>query len=348
MRIALISTLTRPVPPGGEGSVELLVWLLAEALVDRGHNVTLYALPGSRTRAYLRSPVETSYTADSEKWDWQLYEAYQVREAFQAWRDFDVIHNHSYHFGLLFADFVPVPSIHSVHVEPGPDLRFLAARTSNQHLAFASQYQARDFRDLQNVHVVPHGIDMSGFEVARPNEQENYLAYLGRFHPDKGPLDAIQIAKATGYRLKLAGPTNDYFRAEVLPHIDNRQVEYVGEVRDAQKAEFLAHAHALLYPVSRGEPFGLVLVEAMAAGLPVIAYNRGAAAEVVEHGISGWIGETRDELEDGVAKVSELDRSRIRASAEARFSVNRMVDEFENLYRRIVKAPDLELVKEQL
>ncbi|MCC5874994.1 MAG: glycosyltransferase, partial [Candidatus Sumerlaeia bacterium] len=157
MRIAEIATLGRPVPPTGEGSVELLVSLQTEELVNRGHEVTLFALPSSRTAARLESPVKSSYADGVNAWDWQVYESFQVREAFRQWRDFDIIHCHSYHFGMLYCDFVPIPSLHSIHIEPGPDYLFLAQNTRNRHLHFCSQYQARDFSGVANTHVIPHG-----------------------------------------------------------------------------------------------------------------------------------------------------------------------------------------------
>lgn len=339
MRIAMISTLSRPVPPVGEGSVELLVSLLTERLVARGHEVTLFALAGSATAARLLSPVETSYVTDTQKWDWQLYEAFQVREAFSQWRDFDVINCHSYHFGLLYADFVPIPSIHSLHIEPGPDYEFLARRTRQRHLHFCSRYQARGFLDLPGVHVIPHGLELDRYRVAPEPERGGYLAWLGRFHPDKGPLRAIALARRAGIPLKLAGPPGAYLREVVLPHVDGNLVEYVGEVTGQDKADFLSRARALLYPIERGEPFGLVLIEALASGLPVVATRRGAVSEIIESGVSGWIGETDEDLLAGIARADELDRPAIRRIAEERFCADRMTDRLEALMLSVVSTP---------
>lgn len=337
MRICLISTLSRPVPPVGEGSVELLVSLLANGLVERGHDVALYALPGSNTKATLRSPVESSYVTDPDKWDWQLYEAYQVREAFSAWRDFDIIHCHSYQYGLLFADTVPIPSVHSVHTEPGPDWKFLARRTVNRHLLFASKYQAREFENVQGVHVVPDGIDVGLLGVSSDVRPE-YLAYMGRFHPDKGPLSAIAVAQRSGLPLKLAGPANDYFRDAILPLIDGEQIQYVGEICAAEKGRFLAGAIALLYPVTRGEPFGLVLPESLAVGTPVLAFREGAVPEIIDDGITGYIGTDENELAAFVPRAQQLDRQKIQSVAKQRFSADTMVAATEALYQQIINA----------
>lgn len=339
MRIAEISTLARPVPPAGEGSVESLVSAVTEALVQRGHAVTLYATADSKTAATLRSPVPRSYTQDPAMWDWGLYEAYQAREAFLAWRDFDVLHCHAYHYGLLFCDFVPAPSVHSIHIEPGPDYLLLARRTTNRHLVFCSRYQAREFAGLPNVHIVPHGIDVSAFDVAPPEEREDYAVFLGRMIPEKGPLEAIAAARAAGLRLLMAAPTSDYYRQAVAPLVDGDAVVYLGEVAGAEKARLLARAHALLYPVTRGEPFGLVLIEAMACGLPVVASATGATPEIIEHGVTGYLAATPDELARGLREVATLDRRLIRRAAEDRYTVVRMVDGLEAVLRAAAESP---------
>jgi glycosyltransferase involved in cell wall biosynthesis len=335
MRVAEIAPLTHPVPPAGEGSVETIVSAITEGLVRRGHDVTLFATADSKTSAELRSPVEVGYTRDPEKWDWQLYEAHSVREAFRAWPEFDVIHCHAYHFGLLFCDFVPIPSVHSLHVEPGPDWLFLAQRTANRHLVFCSQHQAREFGDVTGVHVVPHGVDVDAFHVSEsPGE---HLLFIGRCLPEKGPLEAIRLARAAGAPLRIAAPGNDHLREEIGPEVDGKMIEYLGEIRGREKADVLATARALLYPVQRGEPFGLVLVEAMASGLPVLALNRGAVPEIVEQGVTGWIGETEEDLIAGLERVDALDRRAIRRRAAERFSIEQMVDRHEQLLMQVVE-----------
>ena len=330
MRVAEISTLHRPVPPEGEGSIENIVSILAEGLVRKGHEVTLFAAEDSRTSARLRSPVRVTHSRNASMWDWQTYESFQVREAFRVWKDFDVIHCHSYHFGLLFCDLVPIPSLHSIHIEPGPDYLFLAANTRNRRLHFCSRYQARDFADIAGVHVIPHGIDLANFP-APAGTPGDYLAYLGRFLPDKGPLEAIRIAKQCGIPLKLAGPPNEYLRTVLEPEFRGAPVEYIGEVQGKAKADFLRDALALLYPLQWGEPFGLVLIEAMACGVPVVATNRGAVPEIVSHGKTGWLGETEADLAEAVEIIADLDRAAIRRHVEEHFSSDRMVERIEKL-----------------
>ncbi len=338
MRIAEISTLFDSVPPRRESSVERVVGLLTEGLARKGHEVTLYARRDSRASASLRSPVARGYTEDPAKWDWQLYEMYQVREAFRAWRDFDVIHCHSYYFGLLFAEWVGISSLHSFHIEPGPDYRFLAERTEKAHLHFCSEYQRRDFAGHLRTHVVPHGLDLARYRVREDESASPYLAWMGRFIPGKGPLEAIEVARLAGMPLKLAAPHNEYYEETVRRHVDGRSVEYVGELHDEAKAAFLSKAHALLYPVQYGEPFGLVLVEALASGTPVIAMDRGAVPEIVRNGVSGWLGDSIESLAAGVDGVASLDRAAIRRYAEAEFSAQRMVDGIESILRQLAEG----------
>ena len=339
MRIAEISTLSRPVPPEGEGSVEQLVGILTEGLCARGHEVTLFATADSRTSAALKSPVAQSYAKGGNMWDWQLYEAFQAREAFRHWRDFDIIHCHSYHFGMLFSAFSERPSLHSIHVDPGPDYAFLHQRTPNAHLHFASHFQARDFPPSLDTHIVPHGIDLGPYQVAPPGQREGYLAFLGRFMAEKGPLEAIAIARSAGMPLKMAAPHNQFYEQEVAPLVNGIDVEYVGELDTQQKARFLAHAQALLYPVRRGEPFGLVLIEAMACGLPVLAFDQGAVPEIISHGETGWISNNPGELAQVARSLSRFEPAAIRKTAEDRFSAARMVDEIERLLCKIAAEP---------
>lgn len=338
MRIAEISTLARPVPPQAEGSVESLVHAITEGLVRRGHDVTLFATADSKTSARLVSPVERSYMADVSKWDWQLYEAHQVSEVFRRADEFDVIHCHSYHFGLLFCDFVRTPSLHSFHIEPGPDYRFLAERTRNRHLQFCSQWQAREFDGMKGIHVIPHGIDLAQFPFHAEGARENYFAFLGRMIPEKGILEAIDLAERTGIPLKIAAPANDYYEQNVRHRIDGKAIEYLGELGPSERAEFLGKARALIYPVQRAEPFGLVLVEAMACGTPVLALNQGAVPEIVRDGETGWICNNLEELVNKADRIDHLDRKQIRKYVEQNFSSEIMIDRLESLMREIVEG----------
>lgn len=331
LRIAEISTLSRPVPPVGEGSVESLVSSITEGLVARGHEVTLFATADSQTSATLCSPVPRSYVDDPAKWDWQLYEAWQVCEAFRRHADFDIIHCHSYHHALLLCDLVPIPVLMSMHLEPGPDYVFLAERSRNRHLHFCSRYQARSFAHISGKSIILHGVPVAGALAAASEPRGHDLLFLGRFSSEKGVLDAIRIARRLGSRLLLAAPPNDYYHANVEKEVDGDQVVYVGEVHGVEKFRLLSRARALLYPVNRGEPFGLVLIEALLSGTPVLAHPLGAVPEVVTHGENGWLSESDEGFEAGLSFAQEADNEAIRAAAMSRYSDARMVDEIETL-----------------
>ncbi len=332
LRIAEIATLGRPVPPQGEGSVEHLVSIITEGLVQRGHEVTLFARADSKTSARLESPVPTGY--GSGKWDWQLYEGFQVREAFRRWREFDIIHCHSYHHALLFCDFIRIPVLMSIHIEPGPDYRFLAINSTNRHLHFSSSFQAREFEDIQQKSIIPFGLPVPE-KMNGDWGRGDYLAFLGRFHPDKGVLDAIRIARKAGRKLILAAPENDYFREDILPEIDGKSVIYAGELSGHEKYRFLARSAGLLYPNTRGEPFGLVLAEALLSGTPVLARDIGAVSEIVDHGATGWLAKTDEDFLEGIDAAPILSRPLIRDTAVARFSEERMLNDIEGLLTRL-------------
>jgi glycosyltransferase involved in cell wall biosynthesis len=186
--------------------------------------------------------------------------------------------------------------------------------------------------------VVPHGLDLDGYRVRAHAGASPYLAWMGRFVPGKGPLEAIKVARQVGMPLRLAAAHNEYYEKSVRQHVDGRAVKYVGELHGEAKAGFLSEAHALLYPVQYGEPFGLVLVEALASGTPVIATDRGAVPEIVRHEESGWLGDSVESLAAGVDRVANLDRAAIRRYAEAEFSAQRMVEGIESVLRQLVEG----------
>jgi len=199
-----------------------------------------------------------------------------------------------------------------------------------------SRHQWSAYPDLKPVAVIPHGVDVGQF--AFREQPEDYLLYLGRFVSGKGPLQAIQIARALGVKLVLAGPENPYFREKVKPLVDGKSVEFVGFVRGAERSRLLGGARALLYPIQYPEAFGLVLVEAMLCGTPVAAMRLGAVPEIVEDGVSGFTATSNDELRHVIPKCFTLDRVCIRREAEQRFSSGRMAREYVNVYERIVKG----------
>jgi glycosyltransferase involved in cell wall biosynthesis len=336
LRIAQIASVGTPVRRGSGESVEELVATLCDELVARGHEVTLFATGDSETTAEVRYLFERGYEEDEELWDWQFTEYMHVGHAYSQAQDFDVIHCHSYHFGLPFVPFCRIPNVHTHHVQMEPGVVSAYRRLTQVHLVTVSAFQAHTYAERPNLELIPHGIETSAFPAG--GGDGGYLLFLGRMIPDKGPAEAIEIARAAGMPLVLAGPAEDGFDDTVAPQIDGSQITYVGRVDVEQRDELLAGAAALVYPLLYPEPFGLVVIEAMACGTPVIATGIGAVPELVEPGLTGYVAGDWRGLPDLVPRALELDRAAIRARAIERFDFKRMVDRHEELYLRIARG----------
>jgi glycosyltransferase involved in cell wall biosynthesis len=333
MRIAQIAPVGTAVRRGVGESVEQLMTLLCDELVRRGHEVTLFATGDSETSAELRHHFERGYEHEEELWDWQYTEYMHVGHAYSQAAEFDVMHCHSYHFGLPFVEFVTVPNVHTHHVQMDPIVIDSYRRLGRVQLVAVSEFQARAYHGC-DVELIPHGIDTDAFPFGEGRGE--YLLFLGRMIEDKGPIQAVEIARRVGMRLVLAGPAEDGFDDAVAPLIDGDQIRYVGRVDPPERDRLLAGAGALLYPLMYPEPFGLVPVEAMACGTPVVAVGIGAVPELVEPGRTGYLASSWDGLAELVPEALKLDRSSIRARAQARFDYKRMVDAHEALYERLV------------
>ena len=335
LRIAQIAPVAGPVRPGAGDSIEQLVGLLCEGLVRRGHDVTLYATGDSVTSARLRSLRARGYDEDDELWDWQFAEAVHAASAFAHAGEHDVIHAHDLHFALPFAGLVDVPVIETQHVESSPEVRAAQRRCANVHLAAVSEHQRRQLGPGLKTSVVPHGIDVAAFPFrASPGD---YLLYLGRMLPDKGPLEAVRIARAAQLPIVLAGPLEEGAEGILEGALDGDRVRHVGPVDHATRDTLLCGAAALLFPISYPEPFGLVMIEAMACGTPVLATELGAVPEIVEQGLTGFMAPTWEALAELVPAALALDRSAIRRRALERFDAARMVADYEALYTRIAR-----------
>jgi glycosyltransferase involved in cell wall biosynthesis len=336
LRIAQIAPVGTAVHRGVGESVEQLVALMCDELVARGHEVTLFATGDSTTSARLRWYFERGYEFDDELWDWQFTEYMHVGHAYAHASEFDVIHCHSYHFGIPFAQFVQTANVHTHHVEMEPAVIAAYEQLPQVRLVAVSDFQAQMYARRTDVELIPHGIETDTFPLGERGG--DYLLFLGRMIEDKGPVEAIEIARAAGMPLVLAGPPEEGFDERVAPHIDGRQVTYVGRVDPPERNRLLAGAAALLYPLRYPEPFGLVPIEAMACGTPVLAVGIGAVPELVEPGRTGYLADAWQDLAELVAPALELDRRAIRARAVERFDYRRMVDRHERLYRRLVDA----------
>jgi glycosyltransferase involved in cell wall biosynthesis len=311
--------------------------LLTEALVARGHDVTLFATGTSRTAGRLHATFPRGYGEDTSLWPWEACELFNIAAAVERAREFDIIHCQAMYWpmALPFSRLSATPIVQTLHHAPTAPEVAMWSRYADAPFIAISEEQKRLLAGLNVVGVVPHAIDTTAF--AFQAEPDDYLVFLGRFTPGKGVLQAIEVARQTGMRLLLAAAENDYYRETVAPHVDGKQVAYAGEVDHAAKVDLLGRARALLYPVQAGEPFGLVLAEAMACGTPVAALDRGAVREVVEEGVTGRIFGTLDALIAGLPQVLALDRAVVRRRAIARFGVDRMAAEYEAVYSHIIR-----------
>jgi glycosyltransferase involved in cell wall biosynthesis len=334
LRIAQLAPIAAPVTPHSGGSIERLVWLLTEELVRRGHDVTLFATGDSETSAALRAVYPHGYEDDSDLWNWRFHETMHVASAFERAREFDIIHSHDSEVALPFTRLVDTPVIHTYHVTPNDDIARAYARYPEVNIAAISHHQRLAFQGNRYVAVVHHGIDTDAFPF-NPLRGD-YLLFLGRIIPRKGAIEAIELAQRVGIRLVMAGPGGDYFSEEIEPLIGGPLIEYVGPVDADRRGSLLAGAAALLFPIVAPEPFGLVMIEAMACGTPVAALDWGAVPEIVENGVTGCYAHDLESLAALIPATLELDRTRVRQAAVERFDYRRMVDDYVALYDQIV------------
>lgn len=333
MRIAQISTMATPVAPTHSGSVETTVWLLSRELTRLGHDVTVFGAAGSQVSCRLVATLPGAYGRNGSPDDWHLCEWINLSTAVSQSGDFDLLHSHAYLWGLPLEPLSRSPMLHTLHIQPSEDEFRLRTMWPAARVTSISQYQWSAFPQLPPTPVVYHAVDRDRFPLIE--KQGDYLLYLGRFTPGKGPLAAIEIAREAGMRLILAGPRNTYYEEVIAPLVEGVCVEYAGSVTGEARANLLGGAAVLLYPIVEPEPFGLVMPEAMMCGTPVVATGLGAVPEIVDENVTGFFSHFAQDMPDLVRKARLLDRRLVRQKAEERFSVERMAVEYLRVYEEV-------------
>jgi glycosyltransferase involved in cell wall biosynthesis len=343
MRIAQIAPLIESVPPRGYGGTERIVAYLTDELVELGHDVTLFATADSQTTARLVQCADMALRLDERVQDALPHHLVMLDEVRRRAAAFDILH---FHLDLLHFPLFAGTQSRTVTTLHGrldmPELRRFYAAFPGMPLVSISFDQRRPLQGVaQWAANVPHGLPLSllPFEPAPTND---YLAFLGRFSPEKGPEAAIDIARRAGLPLRMAAKVDrmdrDYWQRVLVPKIESSpHVEYIGEVDEITKAAFLGNARALLFPIDWPEPFGLVMLEAMACGTPVIAYGRGSVPEIIQHRVNGFIVGSVAAAVAAVHQLHRLDRAAIRARFEERFSARRMASDYLRIFEQLAE-----------
>lgn len=353
LRIAQIGTIWETTPPPLYGGTERIVYNLTEELVRRGHDVTLFATGDSKTSGKLESVYPRALYRDGIPWSNPLYPLLHLTNAFDKTDLFDIIHMHfntrQDYVALALSGYIKTPTIFTIHfVMPAEDdkgkqdrLLLLKKYRNHNFVTLTKAQQTLDF--LNYAGTVYNGLDFSDFKFnAKP---ENYIAWLGRFCHDKGTAEAIAVAKKTGMKIVMGGKIDwaneeymKYYNEKVKPHIDGKQIVYLGELGDKEKIELLKNAKAVLNPINWNEPFGLVTIEAMACGTPVIAFDRGPVREQIIEGKTGFIVKNIDEMAEAVGKIDKIDRAFCRDHAVKNFSAKAMAEGYEEIYNKVIAA----------
>jgi glycosyltransferase involved in cell wall biosynthesis len=343
LRIAQVAPLYERVPPALYGGTERIVAFLTDELVRRGHDVTVFASGDSRTRGKLCAPIPRALRLDSGATDSLSPHVIELAQVFQRASDFDVIHCHVDYLAFPFGRFVATPTLHTLHGRL--DLPFLAPIFRHFRDVPVVSISDAQRAPLQHLDVawagtVYHGLPIEQYPYS-PGDGR-YLAFLGRICPEKGVDLAIEVAKRAGVPLKIAAKVDpvdrEYFEQTIRPLLDHPLIEFTGEIADGDKVRFLGDALAVLFPIDWPEPFGLVMIESLACGTPVIARERGSVPEILVHGRTGFVADTVDELVNAVKRIDIIDRAACRRHVETRFTAARMGDDYEEIYRRLLAA----------
>lgn len=344
MKIAQVAPLYESVPPKLYGGTERVVSNLTEALVSLGHEVTLFASGDSQTRAKLVATVDKSLRLDPDCIDPIAHHMVQLQEVIDRASQFDIIHFHTDYLHFPYSENLKTPHVTTLHGRLDiPDLQPVYNRFSNQPLVSISDDQRRPLPQGKFVNTVYHGIAP---DLHQPgNGNGGYLAFLGRISPEKGLPRAIEIAIAVGKKLKIAAKIDKadqhYYETEIKHLLDHPLIEFIGEINEGQKCSFLGNALAFLFPINWCEPFGMVMIESMACGTPVIAHPMGSVREIIEPGKNGFLVNNLEEAVEAIESLKHFDRKKVRQSFDERFTSERMANDYLKVYAQLIQEKDL-------
>ena len=336
MRIAQVVPLHVAVPPLGYGGTERVVYELTEALVHMGHQVTLFASGDSQTSARLMPMVDRAINFEPNI-DSAGYHVAMLDDIYDHASQFDIIHSHLDYLTLPFVQRSPTPTLLTLHGHLArPEARHLYERYQTANYVSISDSQRRDFPSLNYVATIHHGVDVETFPfVAKPG---NYLAFVGRMSPEKRPDVAIEISKRTGIPLKIAAKVDHreepYFKETIVPLLDHPLIEWLGQVGEQEKRQLMANALALVLPIGWPEPFGMVFIEALACGTPVLTCPRGAAPEILVDGVTGYSSMDLDALVAATREIHHVSRRGCRIYAQQHFDTQRMAEKYVRVYEQ--------------
>ncbi|MBN2036897.1 MAG: glycosyltransferase family 4 protein [Chitinispirillaceae bacterium] len=336
MRIAMLSPIAWRTPPRHYGPWESVVSLLTEGLVALGHDVTLFATGDSQTSADLHAVCGRGYEEDRSIIP-KVWECLHISDVFERASEFDIIHNHFDYLPLTYSGLIATPLVTTIHGFSSPGI-LPVYRKYDRSTSYVSISDADRSPELDYIATIHHGIDLGRFDfVARPGD---YLLFFGRIHHDKGAREAIEIARACGRKLVIAGIIQDreYYRRFIEPHVDDNDVRYAGSVGPDKRSELLGNAYALLHPIQFNEPFGLSVIESMACGTPVLAFNRGSMPELIVDGATGFLVSSVDEAVETVGRMRDLDRHACRRHVEKKFTASRMVKQYTQVYETVLAS----------
>lgn len=334
IKIAILSPIAWSTPPKQYGPWEQIVSLLTEGLVKRGFDVTLFATKDSKIKGKLHAICKRPYEEDKNIFP-KVWECLHISELFERAEEFDIIHNHFDFLPLSYSKLVDTPIVTTIHGFSSEKI-LPVYQKYNGHVFYISISDADRSTNLDYLATVYHGIEIDNFSL---NENpDDYLLFLGRIHHDKGAKEAIEISKKANMKLYMAGiiQDQDYFEKEVRPHIDNDMITYLGHVETDKRNELFKNAFALIHPINFSEPFGLSVIESMACGTPVIAFNKGSMPELINNGENGFLVKNVEEAVEALKKIPEISRKKCRGTVMSRFSAERMVDDYVRIYELVL------------